>query len=329
MRILVTGGAGFIGSHLVRALLERGDDVNVIDDLSTDLEHRLTAIEGRATVVRGDIRDEATLDQVMAGCDAVLHQAAIPSVARSVRDPVLSDAVNAGGTIQVMRSAARAGVRRVVAAGSSSVYGASPEMPRRESQTPDPRSPYAVSKLAMEGYVHALGSLAGIETVVLRYFNVFGPDQDPSSEYAAVVPRFVTAALKGGPAIVHGDGHQTRDFTYIDNVVSANLLALGATGVTGLTCNIGCGGRFDLLALLAAIEVAVGHRIEVEHGPARPGDVRDSQASIDLARERLDYRVVTSFEDGVRRTVAWYAEQGHPREAGTVPARAERPTAGS
>lgn len=307
MRILVTGGAGFIGSHLVDALWQRGDDVVLVDDLSTGLVDRLDRLRDRATVIVGDIRDDATLDRAAAGCDAILHQAAIPSVARSVRDPVLTDSVNAGGTIRVMLAAARAGVRRVVAAGSSSVYGPSPVMPRQETQAPEPRSPYAVSKLAMEGYVHALGALSGIETVVLRYFNIFGPDQDPASEYAAVVPRFVTAALRREAVVIHGDGRQTRDFTYIDNVVSANLLALEAGGVAGLTCNIGCGGRYTLLELIAAIETVIGRRIAVRHDAVRAGDVPHSQAAIELARSRLGYEVIVPFAEGVRRTVTWFA----------------------
>ena len=197
MRVLVTGGAGFIGSHLVRALLERGDDVSVIDDFSTGLERRLEPFRDRIRLVVGDVRDADAVDAAIAGCAAVLHEAAIPSVARSVRDPVASNAVNTEGTIQVMLAAARAGCRRVVLAGSSAVYGASPEMPRREGQLPDPRSPYAASKLAGEAYIHSMGPLLGVETVALRYFNIFGPDQDPASEYAAVVPAFVTAALRG------------------------------------------------------------------------------------------------------------------------------------
>jgi UDP-glucose 4-epimerase len=206
-----------------------------------------------------------------------------------------------------MLAAGRAGVRRVVAAGSSSIYGASPMLPRRETQVPDPRSPYAVSKLAAEGYVHALGSQLGIETVVLRYFNVFGPDQDPASEYAAVVPRFVTAALRSETVSIYGDGGQTRDFTFIDNVVDANLRALDAGVTSGLTCNIGCGGRYSLLELLSAIEAAVGHEIPVTHLAARLGDVRDSQADTALAEERLGFAAAVPFDEGIRRTVEWYA----------------------
>ena len=309
MRILVTGGAGFIGHHLVRALLERGDDVVVLDDYSTGLRWRLEAVSDRIMMVEGDLRDPDAVDRATHGVDVVLHQAAIPSVARSVADPIRSNSVNVDGTIRLMLACAAAGVRRVVAAGSSSVYGASPELPRRETQRPDPRSPYAVSKLATEHYVHTLGELHGIETVVLRYFNVFGPGQDPLSQYAAVVPLFITAALAGERPIVHGDGRQSRDFTYVDNVVSANLLAAIVPGVTQVTANIGCGGRYDLLDLLGRIGDATGTVADPVFQPTRAGDVRDSEADISVARERLGYEVLVPFDEGVRRTVDWYAQQ--------------------
>jgi nucleoside-diphosphate-sugar epimerase len=309
VRVLVTGAAGFIGSHLVRSLLDRGHEVAAIDDLSTGLARRLVEFEGRIDFVAGDIRDPVAMDRAIAGCEAVLHEAAIPSVARSVDDPVGTSSVSTEGTIQVMLAAIRAGVRRVVFAGSSAVYGASPELPRRETQRPDPRSPYAVSKLAAEGYVHSLGALHDIGTVVLRYFNIFGPDQDPASEYAAVVPRFISAALRDEPVTIHGDGLQSRDFTYVENVVAANVLALTAERASGVTCNVGCGGRYTLVDLVARIEAAVGQRMRVEHGPSRAGDVRDSQAAIDVARDRLGYEVLVPFEEGISRSVAWYASR--------------------
>jgi len=306
MRVLVTGGAGFIGHHLVRALLERGDEVAVLDDFSTGLRERLTPMLGSIDLIEGDLRDPEATAQATAGCEVVLHQGAIPSVARSVADPLRSNSVNVDGTIQLMLACAAAGVRRVVAAGSSSVYGASPELPRRETQRPDPRSPYAASKLATEHYVHTIGELHGIETVVLRYFNVFGPGQDPASQYAAVVPLFVKAAIEGVAPTVHGDGRQSRDFTYIDNVVSANLLAAAAPGVSGLTANIGCGGRYDLLQLLDEVRAAFGSSLPPIFTPTRAGDVRDSEADVTVARERLGYEVLVPFSEGVRRTVAWY-----------------------
>ena len=306
MKVLVTGGAGFIGHHLVDALLARGDDVVLIDNFSTGLRSRIEPFIGRATIVEGDIRNAPDVARAVEGREVVLHQAAIPSVARSVADPATSNSVNVDGTISLMLGCAAAGVRRVVVAGSSSVYGATPELPRRETQRPDPRSPYAVSKLAGEFYVHTLGALHGIDTVALRYFNVFGPGQDPDSHYAAVVPRFVTAGLRGERPTIYGDGRQSRDFTFIDNVVSANLLAAAAEGVTGLTANIGCGGRYSLLELLDQIGQGLGRTLDpVFEGP-RQGDVRDSQADISLASEKLGYRVRVPFEEGVRRTVDWY-----------------------
>jgi len=309
MRILVTGGAGFIGHHLVGSLLARGNDVVVLDDFSTGLRERLVDVADRITMVDGDLRDAAAVERATRGVEVVLHQGAIPSVARSVADPLRSNSVNVDGTIQLMLACAAAGVRRVVAAGSSSVYGASPELPRRETQRPDPRSPYAASKLATEHYVHTLGELHGIETVVLRYFNVFGPGQDPLSQYAAVVPLFITAALAGERPIVHGDGHQSRDFTYIDNVVSANLLAATVPGITRVTANIGCGGRYDLIELLDRVRDAVGTLAEPIFTPTRAGDVRDSEADIGVARDILGYEILVPFDEGVRRTVAWYTDR--------------------
>jgi UDP-N-acetylglucosamine/UDP-N-acetyl-alpha-D-glucosaminouronate 4-epimerase len=323
VRALVTGGAGFIGHHLVGALLERGDEVAVIDDFSTGLRERLENFAPRIRLVEGDVRDAGALDAAMEGCSVVFHEAALPSVARSVQDPRLSNEVITSGTIEVMLAASRAGVRRVVLAGSSSIYGDDPELPRLETQRPNPRSPYAAGKLAAEFYLHSLGALHGVESVGLRYFNIFGPGQDPASDYAAVVPRWVTAALSDRPLVVYGDGTQSRDFTFIDNVVSANLLAAATPGVSGLTCNIGCGGRYSLLELAEAISEAVGHPLELAFAPARAGDVPHSQADISLAGERLGYRVITPFREGVRRTVLAYRglAAGGDRATPASPAR--------
>ena len=306
MRALVTGGAGFIGHHLVRHLLQRGDEVSVIDDLSTGALDRLAPVADRVRFVAGSILDPAAIDGAIEGCTVVFHLAALPSVARSARAPRATNAANTDGTIEVMLAAHRAGVRRVVYAGSSSVYGQSPELPRRETQVPDPRSPYATSKLAGEGYVHSLGDLHGIETVALRYFNVFGPGQDPASEYAAVIPRFVTALLRGDKPMIFGDGSVSRDFTFIDNIVTANLLAAGAADVTQLTCNIGCGERHTLLDLLQLIGELVGVEPQPEFAETRAGDVPHSQADISLARERLGYVPAVDLREGLRRTVDWY-----------------------
>ena len=309
VKVLVTGGAGFIGHHLVRGLLARGDEVTVIDDLSTGFASRLDAVRDSITFVEGSILDPDALDRAVAGVEVILHEAAIPSVARSLLKPEVSNSVNAGGTIQVMLAAARHGVRRVVYAGSSSVYGIPDTLPCVETMKPDPLSPYGVSKLAAEGFIHTLGAVHKIQTVVLRYFNVFGPGQDPNSEYAAVVPKFVTAALAGTRPTVNGTGDISRDFTFIDNVVSANLLATLDQGPSKLTCNVACGTRFSLLQLLDAIAEATGKPIDPIFGPPRQGDIRDSEADISVARAALGYEPLVQFNEGIARTVAWYREQ--------------------
>jgi UDP-glucose 4-epimerase len=308
VRALVTGGAGFIGHHLVRALVDRDAEVHVLDDLSTGEAARLAPVRERIKFVEGSVLDAAALDEAAAGCEVIFHLAAIPSVARSILAPMPSNNVNAGGTIETMLAAARAGVRRVVLAGSSSIYGGPDVLPCHEGLVPNPRSAYAASKLAAEGYLHSIGELNGIATVALRYFNVFGPGQDPASEYAAVVPRFITLALAGERPTINGTGDVTRDFTYVDNVVEANLRAASAALAGPVTCNIGCGDRRSLLDLVRAIAEATGRPIEPLFGPVRAGDVRDSQADISRAREQLGYEVLVRFEEGIRRTVAWYRD---------------------
>ena len=313
MRALVTGGAGFIGHHLVNGLLARGDEVSVIDDFSTGGRARLEPVGDRISLIEGSILDPEALDRAAASCEVIFHEAAIPSVARSVRDPQRSNRVNVTGTIEVMLAAARQGVRRVVYAGSSSVYGIPESLPCRESFRPAPESPYGVSKLAAEHYLRTLGNLHGVETVALRYFNVFGPGQDPASEYAAVVPRFVTAVLEGRRPIVHGTGEVSRDFTYVDNVVNANLLAAQAPGVSGITCNIACGDRHSLLGLMDAICTAAGLPADPMFGPSRPGDILHSLADISVAERQLGYTPNVPFEEGIERTVAWFRDQATGR----------------
>jgi UDP-glucose 4-epimerase len=309
MRLLVTGGAGFIGHHLVGRLVERGDQVTVIDDFSTGFPWRLEPYRDQISIIEGSILDEGALDRAVASSEVILHEAAIPSVARSVIAPQATHAANATGTIDVMLAAARHGVRRVVLAGSSSVYGPAAELPCRETQRPAPSSPYGASKLAAEHYLHTLGQLHGVETVALRYFNVFGPGQDPESEYSAVIPRFAMAVLEGRAPTINGSGDISRDFTYVDNVIEANLLAAMASGPSALTCNIACGTRFTLLELLHAVGDAAGLRVEPEFGPSRAGDIVHSQADITLARGMLGYEPVVAFREGIARTVAWYREQ--------------------
>jgi UDP-glucose 4-epimerase len=309
VRALVTGGGGFIGHHLVRGLLALGNDVAVIDDFSTGDRARLEPVRDRISLTEGSILDPAALDAAAASCEVIFHEAAIPSVARSLVNPHLSNHVNVTGTIEVMLAAARQGVRRVVYAGSSSVYGVPESLPCRESFRPAPESPYGVSKLAAEHYVRTLGRLHGVETVTLRYFNVFGPGQDPASEYAAVVPRFVTAVLEGRQPTIYGTGEVSRDFTFVDNVVNANLLAAKPSGPTGITCNVACGDRHTLLELLDSICKAAGRPADPIFGPPRPGDIVHSLADISLVERELGYRVAVPFQEGIERTVAWYRDR--------------------
>jgi UDP-glucose 4-epimerase len=306
VRVAVTGGAGFIGHHLVTGLLARGHEVRVIDDFSTGLRSRLAPVGHRIALTEGSILDPAALDETLAGCEVVFHEAAIASVARSLAAPRETNEVNVSGTIEVMLAAARHHVRRVVFAGSSAVYGIPEDLPCRESQRPDPVSPYGVSKLAGEQYVHTLGGVSGVETVVLRYFNVFGPGQDPASEYAAVVPRFATAVLEGRRPVVNGTGVISRDYIYVDDVVEANLLASRAAAPSALTCNIASGSRQSLLVLLRTIGSVAGSQVDPILGPPRPGDIQHSQADISVARQALGYEVTVPFAEGIARTVAWY-----------------------
>jgi UDP-glucose 4-epimerase len=309
VKALVTGGAGFIGHHLTTSLVRAGHDVVVLDNFTTGTQERLAALTGSIEVVRGDVRDPAAVRSAVAGCEVVFHEAAVVSVVASFDDPATVDAVNVGGTIQVILAAAAAGVRRVVFASSCAVYGDPTVLPVNEEWPPHPLSPYAVAKLAGEGYLHVLGGHHGLETVALRYFNVFGPGQDPRGEYAAVVPRFVTAAIAGERPTVFGDGRQTRDFVYVDNVVAANLSAAEAPGAGGLSVNVGTGLGVSLLDLLSAIERAAGHGVDAQFEPPRGGEVRDSRADISLAGERLGYRVGVGFDEGIERTLAWYRQR--------------------
>lgn len=308
MRVAVTGGAGFIGHHLVTELVTRGDEVNVLDDFSTGRRSRITRFGGRVAVTEGSVLDPAALDRALEGCEVVFHEAAIASVARSLVAPRLTNDVNTNGTIEVMLAAARRGVRRVVVAGSSAVYGVPEDLPCRESQRPAPVSPYGAGKLAAEHYAHALGELLGVETVSLRYFNVYGPGQDPAAEYAAVIPRFITAVLEGGRPTINGSAEIARDFVHIDDVVQANLLAASASAPSGLTCNIASGRRTTLGELLEAICSAAGRDVEPVFGPARAGDIAVSQADISLAEEQLGYRVSIPLGDGIARTIESYRD---------------------
>jgi len=304
---LVTGGAGFIGSSLVRALVARGDRVRVIDNLSSGRRENLADVSKDVELIEADIRDAAALAAALDGIELVFHEAAVPSVPRSLADPIGSHDANATGTLELLHAAKRAGVRRVVYAASSSAYGDTPTLPKVETMRPMPLSPYAVSKLAGEHYCQVFAGAYGLETVCLRYFNVFGPHQDPKSEYAAVIPRFVTAALRGQAVTIYGDGTQSRDFCFIDNTVEANLAAASAPGVSGGVFNVACGTAINLNDVVKLVGEIVGHAVPVTYAPGRVGDVRHSLADITAARERLGYRGGISFVEGLKRTVAWYA----------------------
>jgi len=304
--VLVTGGAGFIGSHLVEGLLARGRRVRVLDDFSSGRREFLPTSPD-LEVVAGDLRDPEVLRRVTAGVEVIFHQGALRSVPRSVEDPFSYHDVNATGTMRLLLAARDAGVRRVVCASSSSVYGDQPVLPLHEELRPQPISPYGASKLIGEHYCENFSRHYGLETASLRYFNVFGPRQDPASEYAAVVARFILAAQRGVPLEVHGDGEQTRDFTYVANVVDANLGAAEAPGLSGEVFNVACGERLSVLDIARNLEVVLGRSLPVRHAPPRRGDVRDTLADISRARTRLGYAPAVSFLEGLRRTVSAFS----------------------
>lgn len=312
MRYLVTGGAGFIGSHLAQALVERGDEVVVLDNFSTGRRENLDPIThnprlaNRLTLIEGDLLDRSALEQALKGVTVVYHQGALASVPRSVSSPLDTHAACVTGTVHLLDAARAAGVRRVVYAGSSSAYGNLPYQSKREADFPGPLSPYAAAKLAGEYYCQAFTSTYGLETVVIRYFNVFGPRQDPASEYSAVIPKFVTAMLQGKRPTVYGDGTQSRDFTFVDNVVAGNLAAAERPAAVGRAINVACGAQITLLDLVAAINRVLGTHIEPHFAERRTGDVRSSLADISLARELLGYEPRVSFEEGLRRSIDYY-----------------------
>lgn len=305
-RYLVTGGAGFIGSHLVDAVLRQGDRVRVLDNFSTGRRENLAHVMSEIELIEGDIRDAAAVRAATAGVDYVLHQAALPSVQRSVQDPLTTNEVNVTGTLTVLQAAREADVKRVVVASSSSVYGDSSTLPKHEAMPTAPKSPYATSKLAAERYALSFCTVYGLPTVALRYFNVFGPRQDPTSQYSAVIPKFITAMLKGEPPTIYGDGTQSRDFTYVANVVSANLLACEREEAIGQALNIACGERYTLLELHAELQRILGVEIAPVFAEARKGDVKHSLAAIELAREKLGYQPTVTWCEGLSNTIAWY-----------------------
>lgn len=300
---LVTGGAGFIGSHLVHALLARGDRVRVLDDLSSGKRENLAEVARDVELVVGDVRDEAAVAAAVRGAAVVYHQAALPSVPRSIEEPARSFEVNVVGTHRLLLAARAAGARRLVLASSSSIYGDQPELPKHEAMAPRPCSPYAAQKLAGEQLGMACARSLGLEVVALRYFNVYGPRQDPASAYAAVVPAFAAALAAGQRPLIHGDGGQTRDFTFVEDVARANLLAGSVPGASGHAVNVAGGRRVSILEIFGEIARLVGSDLSPVHGPTRAGDVRDSLASVALAEQVLGWRPTTSLEDGLARTV--------------------------
>ena len=309
MRYVVTGGAGFIGSNTVDELVRRGHRVTVFDDLSSGKQHNLARIGDKVDFVQGTITDAAAVSAACRGADYVLHLAARTSVPRSVKDPVGTNHVNVDGTVNVLVAARDAGVRRVVFASSSAIYGETPTLPKREDMPPAPISPYGVSKLVGELYGNMFQHVYGVEFVALRYFNVFGPRQDPGSPYSGVLSLFIAAMHNGGAPLIYGDGEQSRDFTYVENVVNANLQAFEAPGVAGMAFNLGTGGRYTLNETLRVLEKFAGRTADATYAQPRPGDIRDSQADISRAREKLGFHPVVSFEVGLRRTWDWYSAQ--------------------
>jgi len=305
MKYLVTGGAGFIGSNIATRLAERGEQVRILDNFSSGDEANVAALPDEIEVIEGDIRDYWTVEKAVREIDYVLHQAALPSVPRSVENPLTSNAVNIDGTLNVLEAARNARVKKLVMASSSSVYGESEELPKHEGMVPSPLSPYAVSKLTCEYYLRVYWQLYGFPTVSLRYFNIFGPRQDPDSEYAAVVPRFIIALLNRQPPTVFGDGEQSRDFTYIDNCVQANILAATTDEMVGDQFNVACGDQFTLNDLLDKLRGIIGVDVEATYDPPRPGDIRHSFAAIDKIR-KFGYEPEVGFEEGLRRTVEFF-----------------------
>ncbi len=304
--ILVTGGAGFIGSHLATRFVEQGHRVRVFDNLSTGFRSNLKHLDGRVDLIEADLRDAEACRKACERVEFVFHQAALGSVPKSVDDPQTSHDVNIGGTFNILRAAVEQKVRRFINAGSSSVYGDAEESPKHEGMIPRPLSPYAVQKLAGEEYAAAFYVCYGLESITLRYFNVFGPRQDPKSQYAAAIPAFVSAILNGEAPTVYGDGQQSRDFTYIDNVVDANILAMSAKKTTGQAVNIACGGQITINQVISAINKVLGTKAQPRSVNARPGDVRHSCADIRLATSLLGFRPKVSFEDGLRRAIDYY-----------------------
>ncbi len=303
---LVTGGAGFIGSHLVEGLLARGYAVRVLDNFATGTRDNLALVADRVEIIEGDVRNLTTVHSAMRNVEVAFHQAALPSVQRSVVNPLESNDINITGTLNVLIAARDAGVRRVVYAASSSAYGDSPTLPKDETMPPNPLSPYAVSKLACEQYMRVFEQLYGLSTISLRYFNVFGPRQDPTTQYAGFIAKVMDCARDGTTVPIFGDGRQTRDFTYVENAVRANLLAAEVALKESPVLNVACGGHISLLQVVTIVSELIGKQMPVQHLAPRAGDIRDSQASLARIAEVLDYSPTVDVREGLRRTLEWY-----------------------
>jgi len=306
MKYLVTGGAGFIGSNIVGELLKRNETVRVLDNFSTGKRENLSQYMDSIELIEGDIRSYHIVAEAVDGMDFILHQAALPSVPRSIKDPITSDEVNVGGTLNILEAARDADVKRIVFASSSSIYGDSVELPKHEGMIPNPLSPYTVSKLAAENYCRVFSRIYNVETVCLRYFNVFGPQQDPNSQYSAVIPKFIQTMLNDNAPVIFGDGTQTRDFTYVANVIEANLLAATAACDSGIVLNCACNERTELNRLVSELNALLGKNITPEYVESRPGDVMHSFASVEKAKNTINYIPRVNFKDGLKRTVDWY-----------------------
>ncbi len=305
-KYLVTGGAGFIGSHIVERLVRDGESVRVLDNFATGKRANLAPFGQKVELVEGDLRKPADCARACAGVEIIFHEGAVPSVPVSVEDPATSHQANIDGTFNILLAARDARCRRLIYAASSSAYGDQPELPKRETARPEPLSPYAVNKLVGEYYLSVFNKCYGLETLSLRYFNVFGPRQDPKSQYAAAIPAFVTAIIHNQPPMIYGDGEQTRDFTYIDNVVHANLLAAKAPKVAGEVVNVACGERVSVNQIIGEINKLLGKNVAPNYVPERAGDVKHSLADITLARQVIGFEPLINFADGLRRAIEWY-----------------------
>ncbi|OQX89137.1 MAG: LPS biosynthesis protein WbpP [candidate division Zixibacteria bacterium 4484_93] len=303
---LITGGGGFIGSNITRYLVERGEKVRILDNFSTGKRENLAGLEGKIELVEGDIRDVFTVMRSLEGIDYILHQAALPSVPRSVADPLTTNNVNLIGTLNLLEAAKDFPIKRLVIASSSSVYGDTDSLPKKESLTPAPLSPYAASKLAVEYYAKVFHNVYGVESVILRYFNIFGPNQDPTSQYSAVVPKFITSILQDKPVTIFGDGEQSRDFTFVDNVVSANILAAKADSISGEVINIASGVETTVNELIETIETIVGKKAKRVYLAERAGDVKHSLADISKAKKLLGYSVTTDLKRGLKKSIEFF-----------------------